>query len=304
MEEAWQHPVVNDRLSDLELLNRLRQEGAISDDEFAAEKARLLGGARFGSSRAWWTLSAIGMLLLVVVGAMLVARSMLQTPVASPRPVPSVMPSPATTGVASLLPAERLAAAVKAAFPDGPGATGKDGEHYVFDTSRLVDAPFGAVLVSEGRALDAAHVTAGRLDLAYLTPSGDRYIVGRHFPDAVEVGSFGQVGEWSVSNKVGEVPTLDAEGGFTGQGYTCAVAVLTELRPDGPAEMALIHTVYDNSGAVDDGQPVVFIKGKIANVRRGEGFDVRYSGSRTFTEHWSRRGGKYVLDGPSQMSEC
>jgi hypothetical protein len=236
----------------------------------------------------------IGLLVVgAVVALMLPGRD---TPVA-PAPTPTATPSaPAQS------PDQRLAAAVKAVFPQGATAAGDGGEPYTFATHRLIDAPFGPVLVSEGRAEDAAHVTAGRLDIAYLRPDGAGFAVVKNYPAAVQAGSYGQMSEWSVSDKFADVPTIDAEGGFTGQGYTCAVAVLTELRPDGPVEVGTVQTVFDNSGAVLDGADT--IEGKFANIEKNQGFDVRYSGSKSFVEHYALRGGKYVRQGETQLPEC
>lgn len=250
---------------------------------------------RRGSAALW-----IGILVAVLVIGVL-AWSFLngrQEPV-SPEPIPgneAQAPAPAPSY------GERLQAAVAAAFPQGPTAPGEDGEPYTFSNHRLIDAPFGPVLVSEGKAQDAAHVTPGRIDITYLKPAGTGFAVAKSYPAAVQAGSFGQMSEWSVSDRFAEVPTIDAEGGFTGQGYTCAVAVLTELRPSGPVEVGQVQTVYDDSGA-EPNRPQS-IEGKFANIERNKGFDVRYTGSKSFTEHYALSGGKYVRQGASQLPEC
>src|SRR3546814_9881208 len=74
--------------------------------------------------------------------------------------------------------------------------------------------------VGEGQAVDAPHVAAGRLDIAYLTPEGEGFAVAKRFPKAVEEGSFGQMTGWSVSDAFADTPVIAADGGFTGQGYT------------------------------------------------------------------------------------
>lgn len=249
-------------------------------------------------------------LLLAVVGGLALAIWSLlpntvpvAVPTPSPRPHPSVSPTAAIGGVASLLPDERLAAAEKAAWPQGEVARNKDGERYAFARHILVDAPFGPVLVSEGKAADAAHVTAGRLDITYLRADGDAYAVARRFPAAVEVGSFGQMTRWSISDRYGALPVVTAEGGFTGQGYSCANAVLTELRPDGPAQIGQVQTLYDDSAAAVD-EPGTTVEGRITDVVRGQGFDVRYTGTRAFTEHYALKNGRFLLEGKTQVPEC
>lgn len=216
--------------------------------------------------------------------------------------------APAPTALASAAPpsqGDRLAAAVAVAFPRGKTAESEYGDRYTFDTHKLVDVPFGPVLVSEGRAAKAAHVTPGRLDVAYLQAPGTGFALAKAYPAAVEMGGLGQMSEWSVSNKFADVPTIDAEGGYTGQGYSCASAILIELRPDSPAEVASIQTLYDNSGSLLlDGAKAMTIEGKIININKNHGFDVRYTGGKSFTQHWQREGDKYVRQGADQLPEC
>jgi hypothetical protein len=95
-----------------------------------------------------------------------------------------------------------------------------------------------------------------------------------------------------------------AEGGGTGQGYTCSWLTLTELRPNGPAKVARIPLVYDDGGAMAAGE-AKSIEGRLLNVVKGESFDVVYSGSRAFSEHYVRGAGGYsVAGGKSIMETC
>lgn len=294
---------MTDRIEHIERLQRLRESGAIDDAEFAQEKARLLG-----ERRGYRLLSAFGVLfaIVVLVAVALFAWRMVPEPSDAPTPVASASPSAAAgtmpVGIAALLPNERLDAAVKAVWPDGARAESEDGEHYVFARHLLVDAPFGPVLVSEGKVPDAAHVSAGRLDVAYLAPEGAGYRVVRRFPGVVKVGSFGQMSEWSIGDKLSDLPVIDAEGGFTGQGYTCNYDVLTELQPGGPVELASIQTSFDNSGAVENGGQS--IEGRITDVDKGAGFAVAYGGSKSFTERYVRQGDKFVRQGATALPSC
>jgi hypothetical protein len=97
-----------------------------------------------------------------------------------------------------------------------------------------------------------------------------------------------------------------AEGGGTWQGYSCSVLTLTELRPAGPAELASIPLSYDDSGAKEDQSEATKIEGKLVNIVKGQSFDVAYSGSQAFIDHYVRAGGGYSLDGgaKSRMPTC
>lgn len=218
----------------------------------------------------------------------------------TPEPVPSATPRAAATRAAEA-PVDGLAAAVQAAFPAGAALEGENGERYVYANHRLVQAPFGPILLSEGEVPDAAHASAGRIAVTYLRAAGPGFDVVRQYPAAAEVGSFGRVSEWSVSDRFADVPTLETEGGFTGQGYTCGNRILTELRSTGPAEVAEIGTVYDNTGAVEGGQS---FEGSITEVVKGQGFVVRYTGSRAFADRYARDGDRWVREGASRLPEC
>ena len=169
---------------------------------------------------------------------------------------------------------------------------------------RLVWPAFGPVLISEGKVQDPAHASAGRIAIHYLKPAGERFEVVRAFPAGVVTGSSGQVARWSVTPRYSDWPVIVAEGGGTGQGYTCSSLSLTELRPGGPARIADVPLVYDDSGAKDDGTGRS-IQGKILNVVKGQSFDVVYSGARAFSEHYVRGPGGYaVAGGKSIMETC
>jgi hypothetical protein len=197
----------------------------------------------------------------------------------------------------------QLAAAVTAAFPRGTLISSGDRPPRLFDDHRLIEAPFGPVLVSHGYVPNAAHVDAGAIAVHYLAPAEDGFALVRDFPEAVEVGSSGELSDWSVSDKFSDLPVIQAEGGGTWQGYTCSYAVLSELTPRGPIELARIQTAYDDSGAKETGAQS--IEGKIGEIAKGKSFVVRYGGTRSFVERYVRRGDRFVREGgKSQVPEC
>ncbi|WP_294292428.1 hypothetical protein [uncultured Sphingomonas sp.] len=219
-----------------------------------------------------------------------------------PAAPPSPTPTPAASVTPEPSPADQLAAAVAIAFPKDKVVQSEVGERYVFDTHRLIDTPFGPVLASEGRVPDAAHVTSGRIDLAYLKRQGRGFAIARDYPAVIEVGSFGQMTRWDVRNDLADVPVIAAYGGFTGQGITCGNTVLTELRPSGPVEAAIVPTVYDNGGMAE-GKDMQSLEGTIVNPSR-KGFDVRYTGTRSVTVHYARQGDHFVRLGADPVPEC
>jgi hypothetical protein len=331
---------VSSRYDELERLQRLRESGALSEEEFQVEKRRLLGHGESGApvreetvvvadeappSRLPLYLILGGAALIVaVVAGLLVGRFVggnhdtngLEANLALPEDNVSdlnLIQPPAAPDVATLPPQEQLAKAFEAAFgqagsatvsapadaPDGGGAV-------TYRPGRLIQAPFGPVLVSEGEIKDAPHVSGGRIAVAYLRAEGDHFAVARSFPEAVVAGSFGHVGKWSVSPRFSDWPVIAAEGGGTWQGYTCSVLTLTELRPAGPAEIVSVPLTYDDGGAKEDDGEATHVEGKLINIIKGESFDVVYSGSQAFSDHYVRTPTGYALagGGKSRMPTC
>src|SRR4051794_35440072 len=228
------------RYDELERLQRLRESGALSEEEFQVEKRRLLGHGESGApgreetivvaddapaSRLPLYLILCGAALIVaVVVGLLLGRTVgghgtdngMAANLAPPEENyadENLIQPPAAPDVSTLPPQEKLAKAFEAAFgrpgpatvAAPPGAS--DGaEAVTYKPGRLIDAPFGPVLVSEGEVKDAAHVNGGRIAVAYLHPEGDHFAVLRNFPEAVVTGSSGHVGKWSVSPRLSDWP--------------------------------------------------------------------------------------------------
>jgi hypothetical protein len=326
---------MSSRYEELERLQRLRESGALTDEEFQAEKRRLLGhesiapareGARESVEveprapsrrRIWILLGAVGLLLAVAAG-LYFGRSSTGDDGIIDLPMPTenvvedgnlVEAKAAAPDVRALPADEQLARAFEAAFGSRGGAAlavEADGASEIvrYAPGRLVWAAFGPVLVSEGKVQDPAHASAGKIAIHYLKPTGERFEVARAFPAAVSTGSSGQVARWSLNPRFSNWPVVVAEGGGTAQGYTCSWLILTELRPDGPAKVAQVPLVYDDRGAKEDGTGRS-IEGKILNIAKDQSFDVVYSGSRRFSEHYVRGPGGYsVAGGKSIMETC
>ncbi len=322
---------MSSRYDELERLQRLRESGALTDEEFQLEKRRLLGHESIapaedaaavepqpGSRRRLWIILAVAALVLAVIAGVYFGRNSggddgiidLPMPTENEAADVNLVEAKALPDIRALAPEEQLARAFEAAFGSRGEAVlsvpgdGSD-EDVRYAPGRLVWAPFGPVLISEGKVQDPAHVSAGKIAVHYLRPAGDRFEVARAFPAAVATGTNGQVARWSLNPRFSNWPVIAAEGGGTGQGYTCVYLTLTELRPDGPARVAEVPLFYDDRGAKEDGSGRS-IEGKILNINKNQSFDVVYSGSRAFSEHYVRGPNGYAVagGGTSTMETC
>lgn len=187
--------------------------------------------------------------------------------------------------------------AVERGQPDSPSLSDSNQARYL--RQEEFSSSFGKVIVGEFGYPDGewGHVTSGRLDVAYIRPSGER----EQFERAVEVGSNGRVGEWDVTYKFTGTPVIYASGGSTGQGTTEGCTVLTELTPEGPREIAVIP---DYSGGMSSDGQEFETKGKIGNIKRGVSFAVSYAGQEKGTVTYQRIGGKFQTSDKPVLSHC
>src|SRR3546814_14307314 len=92
---------------------------------------------------------------------------------------------------------------------------------------------------------------------------------------------------WSVSDAFADTPVIAAEGGFTGQGYTCGYTILTQLAADKPVDLARVQTLYDDTGAKGEaGQSISGRLPHIARGRRSEAGRVGKEWVKTFHYRW------------------
>jgi hypothetical protein len=324
---------MSSRYDELERLQRLRESGALTDEEFQAEKRRLLGHQSVAPSdapavavepqapsrRRLWIILGLGGLLVAIVAGLIYGRMSgggddgivdLPMPTENEAADSNLVEAKALPDIRTLTPDEQLARAFEAAFGSRGEAVlsvpgdGSD-EDVRFAPGRLIWPAFGPVLISEGKVQDPAHASAGKIAVHYLKPAGDRFEVARAFPAAVATGSNGEVARWSLNPRFSNWPVIAAEGGGTGQGYSCSWLTLTELRPDGPVKVANVPLLYDDTGAKEDGTGRS-IEGKILNINKNQSFDVVYSGSRAFSEHYVRGPSGYAVagGGKSTMETC
>ena len=295
-------------LEDLERLVAMRRSGALDEIEFQAAKKRLLLGRKGGLA-----LPLIGGLLVGLGAASLwwmsrggdesqTARphvgAQIEPPAradATPHGTPPE-PAPVKADISHADAGVQKTKALEAAYGEAsPGRVKMGDDEVAIGKSRVIWATFGPVLVSQADVIDAAHVQAGKINVHYLEARENDFRVRKAFMPAVESGSFGTVGEWSVSSNLTGLPLVYVEGGGTWQGYTCGFATLVELQAARPVELVTLPIAYSDGADAE-------ISGKIANIVPNVSFDVIYTGSATSTDRYVRRGDAYVLQGGGEPS--
>jgi hypothetical protein len=316
---------MSSRYDELERLQRLRESGALTDEEFQAEKRRLLGhqsvapatepaaaGQRPPSRRRLWILIGTGALVLAVIAGLYFGRTSAADDGIIDLPMPTenvaadsnLVEATPLTDVRALSPEEQLGRAFEAAFGQRGAARRRVGDYETaFSPGALRWIGPRAVLVSPGVSESGCHACSGALAVHYLEPEGDRFRVAGRWEDALAVGAFGKPPEWSLSTLLSAQPMLRTRIRDGNQGYFCTVETFYELGPQGPRKVADIPVGYDDVGALGDSGKK--IDGKIINAVRNQSFDVVYSGSRRFSEHYVRGpAGFAVAGGKSTMETC
>jgi hypothetical protein len=208
----------------------------------------------------------------------------------------------APSGARALPEAEQLALAFKTAYGKAPASIKtKDGEELKATPGKLLWVGDTAVLLSPAESEADCHACAGTLAIAYLKAKDDGFEVTGTWPDLVFGAGWGAVPDWKLSDAYTQYPAIYTEGGYSGQGYSCGSATITELKPDAPVMSDLIGLSASNGGAIDEetgktfgGEPRKELEGKIVDVVKGKSFSVKASGTASFTEKYEYRGGKFV----------
>lgn len=206
----------------------------------------------------------------------------------------------------ALAPAAQLDLAFRAAFGASREARRAVGDQtFVYSPARIEWIGNKAMLISLGRNVDDCHACSGAMAIHYLHPEGDGLRVDGAWLDVGPGGGWGNpVGDLVVNRALTGSPVIYSETTDGGQGYMCTVAWLVELQRDRPVASEPIPIGSSNQGAVLDngrtmgGDPLREVEGRIGNVRRGQSFDVIFTGAERFTETYHYRGGRFV--GPSQ----
>jgi hypothetical protein len=329
---------MTDRINALERLQRLREAGALSEEEFQQEKAALLGrgdapqpgpptaaiaenGAADAASEIyappgrrspplWMLAGGAALLLIVVVGAMLLLRGgdrPAAFDVGSVPPANEVVeapanvaaPAPEPAGIRARPEAEQLAAAFRAAFRGQPVRDGEDGE-FTYRPGRLLWVGDRAVLISNGTNAEECHVCPGVVAVHHLLPEGDGFRVDGEWL-RVATDDYGRPPEWRVTNELTGRPALRVDNGGGNQGIFCNFSTWYDLAGGRPAELARVQTGYTNEGEEGGFE----LNGRIANLRPGRSFDVVYTGYESFTESYRWRGDRYEKEGgETRVPQC
>ncbi|MBN8501451.1 MAG: SHOCT domain-containing protein [Sphingomonadales bacterium] len=322
---------MTNHLDAIERLHRLKEAGALSEAEFAEQKAKLLAHADAPPIAApspqpvepvytplpeYESGPKAGRNLVPYIGwgagALAVALGLgwMLSGDGAPAPQPLASASEADAAVATeafaklrdLPEAEQLRLASLAALGFTGTRKSKDGEQVVITKPlRVLNLPFATVLLTSTERPDDCHGCAGFVGVYYLKEQNGAFKVTGKWPEAVSGWAWGMVPDWKISTAYTSNPAIVAEGAFTAQGYTCTGMNIVELTPKGPVESDVIHLSMNNGGAVDPetgltmgGDPARDVTGKIVNVRKGKSLQVQISGDENFTESYEMKGGKFV----------
>ncbi|MEY4953458.1 MAG: hypothetical protein RL299_1882 [Pseudomonadota bacterium] len=316
-----------DHLEAIERLHRLKESGALSEEEFAAQKAQLLAAAAAPAAAEpdWAPAPAPGLnkgLLGGIAAAVVILGAGAWYGLSgsgAPSSQPSAAASDAGTAVttttvpaiASLPEGEQLRLASIAALGFTGSRTRKDGTQSVITKAeRLVQLPFGVALLTSTHRPDDCHACSGYVGVYYLMDEGGQFKVTGKWPEAVSGWGWGNVPEWRLSGDYTVNPAVVASGSDGNQGYFCGGTSITELTAKGPVT-SFIATSATNEGAVDPdsgtdmgGNPLMNLEGKIVGVQKGKSLQVKITGTDSFTESYVMKGGKFVLTSGETKLGC
>ncbi|HEX5182153.1 MAG TPA: SHOCT domain-containing protein [Allosphingosinicella sp.] len=329
---------MNRRYDELERLQRLREQGALTEEEFQAEKRRLLGNmpasgaalpptddqgevideeARRSRRVLYSILAGIGLIVAVAIGVLL-GRTVIggQAPpeanVAMPENEASaadenLIAPPPPTDVRTMPMQEQLTRAFAAAFNAKDQAQVQiGGRTFVYHPGRLFWVGDKAVLISPASGAGACPDCAGTVAVHYLTPAQDQFQVSGSWPEAVSGTQWNTPPRWRMTSTYTTLPAIWEEGHNRTQGCVSGSATLTELTPSGPVTSGPIRFSYHGkTGLADILLGDTNIEGHVANVQKDVSFDVVYSGDKQFTETWVKQGDRFVLQGgETRVPQC
>ncbi|HEY1606129.1 MAG TPA: SHOCT domain-containing protein [Allosphingosinicella sp.] len=328
---------MNSRYDALERLQRLREQGALSEEEFQAEKMRLLGAAPAEGAGSppgapveivdeeaqrsrrvlYAILGGIGLLVAILIGVLL-GRTVIggQAPPeanvamsesnASAADENLIAPAP-PTDVRTMPMQEQLARAFTAAFGAKDQAQLQiGGRTFVYHPGRLLWVGDKAVLISPASGAGDCPDCAGTVAVHYLTPAQDQFQVSGSWPEAVSGAQWNTPPRWRMTGTYTNLPAIWEEGRNRTQDCVSGSATLTELTPGGPVTSGPIRFSYrGKNGLAGLLLGDTNIEGHVANVQKDVSFDIVYSGDKQFTESWVKQGDRFVLQGgESRMPQC
>lgn len=327
---------MSSRYDELERLQRLREAGALSEEEFQAEKRRLLGhgGAPAGDPRRVETLEVvdeeapqsrkalyivlggIGLVVAILLGVLLGydvrgGRTAPESNVSLPEnivtPDENLIAPPPPTDIRTMPPQDQLARAFEAAFKTKDEAQVQiGGRSLVYHPGRLIWDGDHAILIAPVSGAGGCPDCEGTVGVYYLTPDGDHFQVKSSWPEAVSPTRWNTVPRWRMMTSYTTHQAIWEQGYNRSEDCSSGSATLTELTPSGPVTSGPIRFSYRGKNGIAGlllGDTNV--EGHVANVQKDVSFDVVYSGDKQFTETWVKQGNSFVLQGgETQMPTC
>ncbi|HEX4736314.1 MAG TPA: SHOCT domain-containing protein [Allosphingosinicella sp.] len=328
---------MNRRYDELERLQRLREKGALSEEEFQAEKRRLLGGgpanpgapprldrlevidedAPRSRTALYVVLGGIGLLVAILVGVLL-GRDVIgghappEANVAMPQNETSaadenLLAPPPPSDVRTMPMQEQLARAFQAAFNAKDQAQVQiGGRTLIYHPDRLFWNGDKAVLISPASGAGGCVDCAGTVGVYYLNPVGDHFEVAGSWPEAVSGARWNTKPRWRMVTDYTTAPAIWEQGYNRTQDCSSGSTTITELAAGGPVTSGPIRFSYHGkNGLAGLLLGDTDIQGHVANIQKDVSFDVIYSGDRQFTETWVKQGDRFVLQGgESKMPTC
>ena len=328
---------MSSRYDQLERLQRLREKGALTEEEFQAEKRRLLGGgpvtgagpprvdqlevidedAPRSRTALYVVLGGIGLVVAILIGVLL-GRDVIgghappEANVAMPQNETSaadenLLAPPPPTDVRTMPMQEQLARAFTAAFNAKDQAQVQiSGRTFVYHPGRLYWDGDTAVLIAPATGAGGCSDCAGTVGVYYLSPAGDHFQVTGSWPEAVSGAQWNTIPHWRMLNTYTTHQAIWEQGYNRTQDCSSGSVTLTELAPGGPVTSGPIRFSYHGkNGLAGILLGDTDIQGHVANIQKDVSFDVIYSGDKQFTETWVKQGDRFLLQGgESKMPTC
>jgi len=305
---------MSDHLERLERLAKLRADGALTEQEYAAQKAALLsaGAPRVEAqivghdprpSRTWLWLG-----VAILVGVVILAAGYSLVMKRSPTRAPPAASSPAISDATALSKAVAEPAdltkeeAFRIVYPTGKAVAKFDDESINVRFSPITLVRLDAstqILISGGQNLDQdCHGCTGFFSVAYLGAAPGWTVEGVPYVGMGQTGGFGTPPEIAIIRSLGPEPMVFVRSGQSGQGSTESWGQLVRLGAtidDVSIALTRFDVSYDNDGGAAD----CSIEGRIVPGKPGRSFTIRYTGAYSGDVVYTSSGGAYTpVGGP------
>lgn len=283
---------------DLERLQKLRDSGMLSEDEYELERLRREPLKERSSFKA--AIAGAGVTAAVCAGAIWFMSPSDESSVEELGTKKPIVEASTDENLKPMDPKEKLIHAFEVATgKPGPFSEKVGSDRYQVTPIRLLDLPFGPVLLAKREIKDGCHGCVGYIGIYYLKEEAGKLTLQSSHPEAVSGWGWGNAPtDWQVLSKFTQNPAIVSKGSYTGQGITMSSMSIVELTASGPKASDLISTGFDNEGQVDPGDPgSCLLHGEVANIVKDKSFDMIVSGAQTGVDRYRKVGGKFVAQG-------